>query len=157
MNYKIGDTVVHWTYGVGSVTAIEKKQLAGMIKWYYIVEFEMLELWVPIDEAAKGALRLPMESTQFQRLLDILRTPGQPLPDRYFQRKITLRERMQKRSPEALCQVIRDLRDRSHHHQLTSEDSSVLLSAEESLLDEWVISLGTERSIALRELEEIFQ
>jgi RNA polymerase-interacting CarD/CdnL/TRCF family regulator len=157
MNYKIGDTVVHWTYGVGSVIAIEKIQLAGMINWYYVVEFEMLELWVPVDDAAKGSLRFPMESTQFRRLLDILHTPGQPLPDRYFQRKIALRERMQKRSPEALCQVIRDLRNRSHHHRLTFEDSTVLLSAEEYLLDEWVISLGTERSKALQDLEVIFQ
>lgn len=157
MNYKIGDTVVHWTYGVGSVIAIEYVQLAGNVQRYYVVEVELLKLWVPIDDAAKGSLRFPLESKQFRGLLDILRTPGQPLPDRYFQRKTALRERMQKRTPEALCQVIRDLRDRSRHHHLSSEDSSVLLSAEEYLLDEWVISLGTERSKALRELEVIFQ
>ena len=157
MNYKIGDIVVHWTRGVGSVIAIEKIQLAGITKWYYVVKFEIFELWVPIDDAAKGSLRSPMETMQFRRLLNILRTPGQPLPDRYFERKVALRERMQKRTPEGLCQVIRDLRDRARYHQLTSEDSSTLSSAEEYLLDEWVISLDTERSKALRELEVIFQ
>lgn len=157
MNYKIGDTVVHWTYGVGSVIAVEKVQLAETVQWYYVVEVDILKLWVPVDDASKGSLRSPMESTQFRDLLGILRTPGQPLPNRYMQRKIALRERMQKRTPEALFQVIRDLRERSNHHNLTIEDSAVLLSAEEFLLDEWVISLGTERSKALQDLEVIFQ
>lgn len=157
MHYKIGDTVVHWTYGVGSVLAIEEIHLAGEVQWYYVIEVNTLKLWVPVDEALKGSLRLPMESSQFMLLLNILRLPGQPLPDRYYQRKVALRNRMQKRTLAELCHVIRDLTDRSRHHSLSAEDASVLFSAQESLLDEWVISLGTERSKALQEMEMLLQ
>jgi RNA polymerase-interacting CarD/CdnL/TRCF family regulator len=153
MNYKIGDTVVHWTHGLGSVTAIEEIHLAENSKWYYVVEVQTLKLWVPIDEAMNGSLRLPMESSQFKSLLEILRTPAQPLPDRYFQRKLVLRNRMEKRTLEGLCNLIRDLTGRSRNHSLSSEDSSVLFSAQEHLLDEWVVSLGTDRSEALQEME----
>lgn len=157
MDYKIGDTVVHWTHGIGSVVAIEEIHMAGITKWYYVIDVATMKLWVPVDEAANGSLRLPLESTQFKSLLDILRTPGQPLPNRYFQRKLALRERMQERNLEALCQVIRDLTDRARHHALSPQDSTVLLTAEEHLLDEWVIALGTERSTALHELEVLLQ
>lgn len=157
MFYKIGDIVVHWTYGVGSVIAIEDIQLAGVSRSYYVIEIASLKLWVPVDEAMNGSLRHPMEGNQFKHLFEILRMPGQVLPDRYFQRKIALRNRMQKRTLEGLCHVIRDLTDRSRNHSLSSEDASVLFSAQESLLDEWVISLGTERSKALMEMEVLLQ
>jgi RNA polymerase-interacting CarD/CdnL/TRCF family regulator len=32
MDYAIGDTVVHWTHGLGKVIAIQEKYLAGVKK-----------------------------------------------------------------------------------------------------------------------------
>lgn len=158
MDYKVGDTVVHWTYGVGSVAAIEEIQMAGMNRWYYVIEIKTLKLWVAVEDASSGSLRFPVDSTQFRNLFEILQTPSQePLSDRYFQRKTDLHNRMQKRTLEGLCHVIRDLKDRSRAHSLSWEDAAVLNSAQESLLDEWVISLGTERSKAFREMEVLLQ
>lgn len=153
MNYKIGDTVVHWTHGLGTVIAIDDMNLAGKMQQYYVVEVDPLKVWVPVDEANGGAIRFPTESANFAVVFDILRAPGVRLPDNQYQRKVILRGRMQKRTLGGLCQLIRDLTDRSHQHTLNQNDSSVLFRAEEILLDEWVISLGTERSIALTELE----
>ncbi len=155
MTYEVGDKVVHWTYGVGAVIAIEEIRLAENTRWYYVIDVKNLKLWVPVDEAGKGSLRFPMEKTQFRNLLGSLRTSGQPLPDRPYQRKQALRERMQNRTLDALCLVIRDLIDRSRHHKLSVDDSAVLMAAEDYLLDEWVIVLGMERSHALRDLETL--
>jgi RNA polymerase-interacting CarD/CdnL/TRCF family regulator len=153
MDYEIGDTVVHWTHGLGTVIAIDEMLLAGITQQYYVVEVERLKIWIPIEEANKGSIRFPTESIQFKGLFDILRTPGERLPDHQYQRKIELRERMQKRTPEGLFYVIRDLTDRSRNHTLNQNDSSVLSRAEGLLLDEWVLSLGAERANAIRELE----
>ncbi len=153
MDYEVGDAVVHWTHGLGTIIAIDEIHLAGITQQYYVVEIEPLKLWVPFAEAHGGSLRFPTESTQFKRFFNILRTPGESLPDNQYQRKLLLRERMQKRSLEDLCHVIRDLTDRSRHHPLNQNDASVLFRAEEHLLDEWALSLGVERSKALRELE----
>lgn len=153
MNFKVGDTVVHWTHGLGKIIAIDEMLLAGNKQQYYVVEVELLKLWVPVENAEEGSLRFPSESSQFILLFDILRVQGKQLPDHQYQRKIDLRERMQKRTLGSLCHVIRDLRDRSRLHSLNQNDSSVLFRAEELLLDEWVHSLGTKRSNALSELE----
>lgn len=64
---------------------------------------------------------------------------------------------MQKSTLGDLCHVIRDLNDRARYHTLNQNDSTVLFRAEEHLLDEWVLSLGAERSIALQELEILLQ
>jgi CarD family transcriptional regulator len=157
MKYKIGDTIVHWTYGLGTVIAIDQKDIAGVTQEYYVVDVEPLKIWVPVDEANVSSLRFPTESIQFKALFDILKSPGEILPDHQFQRKNELRERMQKRTLGALCHVIRDLTDRSRQHPLNQNDSSVLSRAEEHLIDEWVLSLGAERSNALSELEVLLR
>jgi CarD family transcriptional regulator len=155
MNYAIGDTVVHWTHGLGTVIAIDQMDLAGVTQQYYVVKVDLLRLWVPVDDANAGSIRLPTERVQFKGLFDILRTPGKRLPDNQYQRKTELRERMQKRTLEGLCHLIRDLTDRSRQHTLNQYDASVLFRAEEHLLDEWSLALGVQRTVALGELEEL--
>jgi CarD family transcriptional regulator len=155
MNYEIGDTVVHWTHGLGTVIAIDQMNLAGITQQYYVVKVDLLKLWVPVEDANAGSIRLPTERVQYKVLFDILGMPGKRLPDNHYQRKLELRDRMQKRTLEGLCHVIRDLTDRSRDHTLNQYDASVLFRAEEHLLDEWALSLGVERTNALRELEEL--
>ena len=142
INYEIGDTVVHWTHGLGTVVAIDKMDLAGITQQYYVVEVQLFKLWVPIDEVNDGAIRFPMESVQFKEFFDILRMPGEQLPDNQYKRKNELRERMQKRTLEGLCHVIRDLTDRSLEHTLNlvkkrcsllEETSSSMLAEEHAL------------------------
>lgn len=153
MPYEIGDTVVHWTHGLGKVVAIDQIEQAGALRQYYVVEVGVLKLWVTVEDADLGSIRLPTESVHFDALFEILRGPGNPLPDNQYQRKLELRQRIQKRTPEDLCQLIRDLTDWASRHTLNAYDASVLFRAEEALLDEWVLSLGVERASALRELE----
>lgn len=157
MRYAVGDTVVHWTYGLGKVIAIDEMDLAGATQPYYVVEVERLKLWIPLEEAHDGSIRPPLESSQFETLFAILKTRGQPLPDHFDQRKNGLRARMQKRTLADVCHVIRDLSDRSRHYNLNDNDAAVLFRAQEHLLDEWVISLGIDRSQALETLEVLIR
>jgi CarD family transcriptional regulator len=157
VKYKVGDIIVHWAYGLGTIVAIERKNMDGIIKQYYVVQVEVIKLWVPVEDANEGSLRFPTERAQFETLFNILRTPGEQLSDHQYQRKGELRERMKKGLLGGLCRVIRDLTDRSRHHSLNQNDSNVLSRAEKQLLDEWVISLGVERSNAQLELEALLK
>jgi CarD family transcriptional regulator len=155
MNYKIGDTIVHWAHGVGKVVAIDQKDIAGVAQEYYVVDVAQFKLWVPVDDANEGSIRLPTDSVQFIKLFDILRIPGNPLPDNQYLRKLELSKRMQKRTLVDVCHVIRDLKDRSRLHSLNQNDSSLFMRAEEYLLNEWVISMGVALSVAHHELDAL--
>ncbi len=153
MNYQIGDKVIHSTHGSGTIIAIDVKNLAGKSRQYYVVDTGQLKLWVPVDEMGENNIRPPAKSFEFKALLNILRSPGEGLSDRHFERKIQLTERMQKRKLGNICTVIRDLTTRSQGKNLNYNDRSVLKYAEECLLDEWELSLGGTRSSAQRELD----
>jgi CarD family transcriptional regulator len=154
MSFQVGDTVVHWTHGLGSVIGIDEIQLDGITRQYFVVEIELLKLWVPFEAADQGSIRLPADRARFEALFGILQAPGEALPDNPYLRKNTLRDRMQKRTPEQLCHVIRDLTDRAYQRPLNPDDSSLLLRARKHLLDEWVLSLGIQREIATSKLDD---
>lgn len=157
MNYQIGDKVIHWTYGTGRIIAIDEKILTGQTRQYYVIDTEQLTLWVPVDQAGENSIRPPTERFAFKALLNTLRSPAEVLPDHHFERKNQLVERMQKRKLVNICAVIRDLTTRSQLQNLNNNDRTVLRRAEECLLDEWELSLGSTRSSARRELDALLK
>jgi len=155
--FQIGDTIVHWSYGLGTIAAIEERDIGGVTQQYYVVDVENLQLWVPVKEANDSSIRFLTQKSQFEELFDILRTPGQPLPDHQFQRRTELQERMKKKSLAGVCHLIRDLADRSRQNPLNQNDTIVLSRAEDLLVDEWVRCLDVERSAAIDQLAVLLQ
>ena len=155
--YKVGDEVVHWTYGMGKIVAIADKGLPGQPYFYYVIEGNEQTLWVPVDERENSSLHLPTLSSEFGQFISILRSAGKKLPDNSNQRGKELDQRMQKRSLSDTCLIIRDLNYRSRRGFLSSSDIRVLKLAQDTLLDEWERSLGTPRENARREMEWILK
>jgi RNA polymerase-interacting CarD/CdnL/TRCF family regulator len=155
MNYQIGDQVVHWTYGPAKIVGMDEKKLAGKTRLYYVVQAEQATIWVPVDSSHDASLRVPSSHREFQKLLSILNTPGEELPDHLYQRQNELMLRMQKRSLNDVCYIIRDLVSRSQNQKLNRNDIEILKRAKDFLLDEWHLSLGTPRESAERELERL--
>jgi RNA polymerase-interacting CarD/CdnL/TRCF family regulator len=157
MNYQIDDQVVHWSHGPGKIIGIDEKRLSGRTRLYYVVEAGRATIWVPVDEAGEKSLRLPSTLLEFKELLNLLTGPGEELPDHQFQRRSELSERMQKRSLNDICFVIRDLIFRSTSQKLNRNDVDVLKRAKEFLLSEWELSLGIPRARAQLELQSYLE
>ncbi len=157
MKYKTGDVILHWTHGIGTIVAVEEKTIAGETQLYYAIEVENFKYWVPATESDNSTLHYPITSSQFEPLLDILRTKGEGLPDNQYKRKNELHERLLKRNLEELCRIIRDLNEYSRSHTLNLDDTYIIKHAKELLLDEWVLSREIQRSEALEELNILLQ
>ncbi len=155
--HKVGDDVVHWTYGSGEIAAIADKGLPGHPCFYYVIKGNDQTLWVPVDEKGSSSLHLPTSRSDFKLLISILRSQGEKMSNNPYQRQDQLGERMHKAAPKDLCLVIRDLSYRSRWGKLSSSDIRVLNNAQSFLLDEWELSLGTPRGQARRELTWIIK
>jgi CarD family transcriptional regulator len=154
MDYQIGDQVVHRNYGPGKIIAIDEKQLSGEFRTYYVVEAGELTLWVPID-AAENSIRYPTSETAFKEMLNYLSGEGEPLPEHQTERYEALAARMKSRSLMDICLILRDLTARSRNHLLNRNDNEVFKRAEEYILNEWELAMGTPRVIARQELESL--
>jgi len=142
MNFHEGDTVIHWTYGIGKVIRLEERVLSGRKDLYYAVQIGDMTVWVPADDKLEKRLRPPTSKAGFKKLIDVLSGPGEPLPDDRHERKTLLTELLKNGRAESLCRVIRNLSTYRHVRSLNDNDQALLRRTEESLIGEWGFALS---------------
>jgi RNA polymerase-interacting CarD/CdnL/TRCF family regulator len=157
MNFQKGDTVMHWTHGIGQIVNLEERALSGVKTIYYVVQIRDMTVWVPADSNIGSRLRPPTPRSRFEQILAILSRPPETLPEDRLERKTHLLELLQDGGPEALCRVIRDLT--AYQKQLgkpMNDNDQILLKQSRSLLlGEWEFVLSISYAQAEHELHRL--
>ena len=155
MNFHEGDSVMHWTHGLGTVVQLEERTLAGEKILYYAIQIGDMTVWVPADEQLETRLRLPTNAPEFERLIDILSHPGEPLPVDRFERRKLLLEWLKDGRTESLFRVVRSLSTHRHLHSLNVNDEALLKRTRKMLLGEWSVSMSIPPAQAEHELQHL--
>jgi len=143
--FKVGDKAVHPAHGVGEVTAIEDKEIAGNAKSFYFLKIldTGMKVMVPTDAAQRLGLRQVISRKDAKKVVEILKADevavtSQPWNRRY--REYT--EMLKSGSPFEVAKVLRDL------YRLRSDKE--LSFGERQLLDKAKSLLITELALARR-------
>jgi RNA polymerase-interacting CarD/CdnL/TRCF family regulator len=157
MNFYKGDTVMHWSHGIGQIVNLEERTLAGSKTVYYAVQVRDMTVWVPADDKLRSRLRAPVSKSRFEHLLAILSSPSEPLPEDRLERKTRLLELLNDGNPESLCQVVRDLSayQKNQARPLNDSDRMVLKQSRDTLLGEWGFVLSITHAQAEHELHRL--
>jgi len=156
-NFHVGDSVVHWMYGLGEIVGLEERALAGQKILYYVVKIEDLTVCVPADEKVAHRLRYPTSQQNFKKLFVILSGPGESLSDDRLERKTHLRQKLDNGNVEGTCQVIRDISFYERKKPLNDEDKNILKRAWTSLCGEWGYSLSMPQAQVEVELHRLLK
>jgi RNA polymerase-interacting CarD/CdnL/TRCF family regulator len=155
MAFHEGDMVVHWTYGLGRIVQLEEREVFGSRNLYYAVQIGDMTVWVPENENLDSRLRLPTNRDEFERLLCILSTPGETLPENRNERRTYLLGLLKDGSAESLCYIVRDLDAYQHVHQLNENDQTFMKQARNTLMGEWGFVLSLTQDDVERELRHL--
>jgi RNA polymerase-interacting CarD/CdnL/TRCF family regulator len=155
MDFKIGDTVIHCTYGLGRIVRLEEQAFLGKETLYYVVQVRNMTIWVPADAQIMSRLRSPTPQGEFPRLFSILNEFGGTLPDDWLERKTYLAEELKDGKAESCCRVVRDLSFFQYRKSLNENDKFVLKQASDSLLGEWEFSLSISLAQAQAKLNDL--
>lgn len=155
MKFREGDTVMHWTYGLGQVLGMEERDLFGSTSLYYAVRVHDLTIWVPSDAELQHRLRPPTSQAGFQELRAILSDPGEPLPDDRHERRTRLLETLGESSTQSLCRIISGLHAYQKVRPLNESDKSILRQSRSALLGEWQYVLSITAAQAEHELAHL--
>ena len=152
MNFHEGDTVMHWSYGLGRILRLEERDLSGSKTLYYEVRIQDMTVWVPSDSELEHRLRLPISKTGLDELFAILSNPGEPLPDDRQERKSRLVEYLKDGNTQSLCRIISGLYAYRKLRSLNENDKSILKQSRNALLGEWEFVLSMTPAQAEHEL-----
>jgi len=142
MDFHIGDKVIHSTYGLGEIIRIEEREIHDHPTNCYVVRTNELTIWIPINDLNQHSLRIPTLPEDFLGLFSILTSPGEALPEDRVVRKDQLIANMKNGQLASICQVVRDLTHLKRVKKLNDQEKSILERARNSLLTEWIYSLG---------------
>jgi RNA polymerase-interacting CarD/CdnL/TRCF family regulator len=142
MQFQVGDTVVHYSYGPGVIIQIDQKIIGGSKTDCYVVKIDEMTLWVPLSRAETGSLRLPTPAARFADLLEILVSPGQMLSSDRLERRNHLVEQFNGGTLEAICLLVRDLTTLKRTGKMNDHDKAILERSQKFLLTEWAIVLS---------------
>jgi RNA polymerase-interacting CarD/CdnL/TRCF family regulator len=157
MQFQVGDSVVHWTYGPGIIVQIDKKVITGSKTECYVVKIGEMTLWVPLSRADSGSLRPPTPAAKFTELLKILRSPGQPLSSDRLERRTYLIGQLKGGTLEAICQLVRDLSTLKRTGKMNDHDKIILERSQKFLLTEWEIVLSVPANQAEQTLRQLLE
>jgi RNA polymerase-interacting CarD/CdnL/TRCF family regulator len=155
MNFHEGDTVMHWTYGLGQILRLEERDLLGLKSLYYAVQIGALTVWVPSDDELEHRLRRPTSKSGFKELFTILSNPAELLPDNRQERRTRLLELLKDGSTQSLCRIISNLHAYRKIRSLNESDQSILKQARGALLGEWEYVLSITCAQAESELNRL--
>ena len=155
MNFHEGDSVMHWTHGLGKVVQLEEMTLSGEKILYYAIQIGDMTVWVPEDDKLETRLRLPTRAAEFKRLMGILSRPGEPLPVERFERKKLLLAWLKDGCAKTLFRVIRSLSTYRHFHPLNDDDQALLKRSRHALLGEWSFIMSIPLAQAEHELQHL--
>lgn len=142
MDFHEGDTVIHWTHGLGRIIRMEERDLLGVRTLYYAVQVRDLMIWVPSDAELEHRLRPPTSPAGFEELFAILSDPGELLPDNRQERRTRLQVLLRDGHTQSLCRIISGLHAYRKIRPLNEHDQHVLKQARTALLEEWAFVLS---------------
>ena len=155
--YAVGDKVVHPGYGPGVIKSIERRQVIGEAKRYYVID--MLSgggtLMTPVAQADNVGLRRAISGRSAAKLIRVLTQTPSPLSSDFRDRQAEIEERLKIGDVFNPAEVIRDLAWPDQVHGLTKRDLQLMQRAEELVAGELALVKDIEVKEALDQIEDI--
>lgn len=155
MDFQTGDRVVHCTYGLGQVLALEERTINNRTAPYYMVQVDDLTIWVPANENVNNRLRFPSSQADFTGLIAILSGPADQLPADHRERTLLLSEMLKDGRAETLFKVIRNLSAYRHSGTWNEYDSALMKRVQKALIGEWCFVFSVTPKDAEIELQRL--
>ncbi len=157
--FKVGDKAVHPAHGVGEVTSIESRSIAGTSKNFYVLKIVEagIKIMIPTDSVETVGLRTVISRKEAELVLAELRldevaVDSQPWNRRYRE----YMEMLNSGSPLKVAKVLRDLSRLKTDKDLSYGERRLLDRARSLLVRELALAKRVSESSVDREITSIF-
>jgi len=144
-----GDKVVYPMHGVGNIERLEKREVYGVTRLYYIIKIacDGMTVMIPVESSEELGLRGIVCKKDVDAALEILVKKVSAGMDEDWKARFNMnKEKIRTGSIFGVAEVVRDLFQRSKEKELSSSEKKLYESAHQLLADEISLRLGTERA-----------
>lgn len=155
--YSVGDKVVHPGYGPGVIRDIERRQVIGEAKRYYVIDMQAGggTLMTPVAGADEVGLRPAISSAAVEELFQSLQEAPSPLAEDFRERQTEVEERLKIGDIYVAARVLRDLAWHGQDQGLTKRDTQLMQRAEELVAGEVALVRDIDINVALEQVQAV--
>lgn len=148
--FKIGETVVYASHGVGRITAIEEQEVAGFKLQVFVIFFEKdkMTVRVPIAKAASSGLRKLVEPAVVETVLEVLSGRARAKRGMWARRGQEYEAKINSGDLMLLAEVLRDLYRSPEQTEPSYSERQLYESALETLAREISVVHGISQTEA---------
>ncbi len=157
--FQVGDKAVYPAHGVGEITGIESREIAGLEKKFYVLKIveSGMKIMVPTNNAIAVGLREVISSEEAEEVFLILKAPEVAVDTQPWNRRYReYMEMLKSGSPFEVAKVLRDLYRLKYDKDLSFGERRLLDTALNLLVKELALAKRSEESSVEREIHQIF-
>ncbi|WP_230534186.1 CarD family transcriptional regulator [Microvirga roseola] len=156
LDFKVGETVIYPTHGVGLITAIEEQEVAGFKLELLIVFFEKekLTLRVPLAKVSRVGMRKLSEPATVNEALELLTGRARSKRGMWNRRVTEYQEKISSGNLTLIAEVVRDLHRGPAQDDASFSERGIYDSALDLLVRETAAVNGSTATEAQKLIEQ---
>lgn len=155
--FNLGDKVVYPMHGAGIIETVEKKEILGEVKNYYVLKMPIgeMKLMIPVDNVNNIGLRNIIDKSAVEMVYEILKQAAEINDSNWNKRYRDNMIKMKTGDIFEVAQVVRDLTYRDREKGLSTGEKKMLVSAKQMLVSEIALSTNMDGEGVQEYLENI--
>jgi RNA polymerase-interacting CarD/CdnL/TRCF family regulator len=151
------DWIVHSIYGVGKVSGVETKSIAGTENDYYRIKGMECTFWIPVENSGESAVRPMVTRSELKEALSTFSREPREMSSKHKKRWRAIKQAIAEGSLHSTCRIIRDLWARSREKQLSTSEQEMYRKLKDSLFKEWMVCAGLKSSEVQTHFQQLLQ
>ena len=156
VDFKIDQYIVYPNHGVGKITDIEKRSIAGIKLDLYVIEFKQdrMLLRVPISKSETLKLRKVVSSSKMKQAISILKEKARSKNTMWSRRAQEYDEKINSGKPVMVAEVIRDLHRKENQAEQSHSERQLYEQALDRLGREMAVVFSINDKAAIEKIEK---
>ena len=154
--FNIGDKIVYPMHGAGTIEKIEKKQILGEIRDYYVlrISYGDLKVMIPVENSQKIGVRAIVDQQTLREALALLGAETTEMSDNWNRRNRDNMDKLKTGDLRNVVEVIRNLMRADRTKKLSTGEKKLLSNARQILVSEMVLVEGITQEAAEKQIAD---
>lgn len=154
--YQKGDKILYPMHGAGTIDSIEKREILGDIKEYYILHIPCgdMEVMIPVENCETIGVRPVSSVEEATKAMEILRLKSTPMTGNWNKRYRENMEKIKTGDIQLVAEIVRNLTRVDRDNKLSAGEKKMLSNVRRILQSEIMLVFDIDKDEARERIEE---
>ena len=154
--YKTGDKILYPMHGAGVIKKIDKREILGEVKEYYLLNVPCgdMEVMIPVDNCEDIGVRHLVSREELESAISVLSLESSEMSGNWNKRYRDNMEKIKSGEIKAVAEIVRNLTRINRENKLSAGEKKMLSNARKILQSEVMLVLDIEEEEAIYIIEK---